>query len=35
METRKRKVLGKQAKAQEKSFWLLMKSAESGISCYS
>jgi hypothetical protein len=35
MGTHRKKVLGRRAKAREKSFWLLMKSAESGISCYS
>lgn len=35
MVAHKRKALGRRAKAREKSFWLLMKSAEAGISCYS
>ena len=35
MRTLKRKMLGKKAKDQEKKFWLLMRSADSGSLCYS
>ncbi len=35
MRTLRRKELSKIAKSREKAFWLMMKSADSGKSCYS
>ena len=35
MKTPKRKELSKKAKSQEKTFWSLMRSADSGSLCYS
>jgi hypothetical protein len=35
MKTRKKKVLSEHAKRQEKSFWKMMKAAESGWQCFS
>ena len=35
MRTLKKKVLGKRASDQEKKFWALMRSADSGSLCFS